>query len=218
MRAHGRSGAIAATMVLAFGLAGCTASGSDSPEPTSPVVQLGAPGEPNRTLSPDEAAALPVPEHTEADVDFMRMMIAHHDQAIVMTGWVDERTSNRDVQLLAKRMRISQEDELEQMASWMQDRGQPLREGVHGDHGFADMPGMLTDEELERLEAAKGAEFERLFLEGMIRHHQGALEMVEDLWAAGGGNETWIGQFARHVSSDQGIEIVRMQQMLAERS
>ena len=217
MRALGRPGAVAATMVLAFGLTACTNSVPDTPEPTSPVVQLGAPGEPNRTLSPDEAAALSVPEHTDADVEFMRMMIAHHDQAIVMTGWVDERTSNRDVRLLAERMRISQEDELEQMASWMQDRGQPLREGGH-DHLYAAMPGMLTDEELEQLEHAKGAEFERLFLEGMIRHHQGALEMVEDLWAAGGGNETWIGEFARHVESDQGIEIVRMQQMLAERS
>ncbi|MEI5584402.1 DUF305 domain-containing protein [Agromyces sp. CCNWLW208] len=181
------------------------------------MVQLGAPGEPNRTLSPDEAAGIEGPEHTEADVAFMQMMIEHHDQALTMTGLVEERTEDRDIRLLAERMRISQEDEVDYMARWLQDRGTPLRD-EHGGHADGMMPGMLTEEQLDRLEGADGEEFERLFLEYMIQHHSGALEMVADLRAAGGGMEVSIGQFAREVEGDQGIEISRMQGMLAERS
>ena len=77
---------------------------------------------------------------------------------------------------------------------------------------------MLTDEQLARLEAAKGSTFDRLFLEYMIQHHEGAWQMVDELYAAGGGQESAIDQFARHVESDQGIEIARMQEMLAERA
>ena len=146
------------------------------------------------------------------------MMILHHDQALTMTGWVEDRTTDRDVRLLAERMQVSQEDEMDFMAGWLQERGTPLRDEHAGHGGGHDMPGMLTDEQLDRLEAAEGEEFERLFLESMIQHHQGALEMVADLWAADGGLEPNIGQFARHVEGDQGIEIARMQEMLAERS
>ncbi|MBM7502953.1 DUF305 domain-containing protein [Agromyces aurantiacus] len=217
MTALRRSCTIGTAALLALGLAACTSTGPAEPESTSPVVQLGAPGEPNRTLSPDEASGLEEPEHTEADVEFMQMMILHHEQALTMTGWVEERTTDRDVRLLAERMRISQEDEMDLMAAWLQERGTPLRD-EHAGHGAHDMPGMLTQEQLDRLETASGEEFERLFLEYMIQHHQGALEMVADLWAAGGGVEASIGQFARHVEGDQGIEITRMQGMLAERS
>lgn len=212
-----RSWRLGTVVVLALGLTACTV-GTD-PAPTDPVVQLGAPGEPNRTLSPDEAAGLEAPAHVEEDVVFMRNMIDHHSQAIVMTGFVDERTDDRDIRLLAERMRISQEDELDQMAQWLQDRAQPLREDGHDGHGADghDMPGMLTEEQLARLEAAEGTAFDRLFLEYMIQHHQGALEMVEELYSTGGGQEPGVDQFARHVESDQGIEIARMQEMLAER-
>jgi uncharacterized protein (DUF305 family) len=217
MTASERPLVIGVAVVLALGLSACTASGSEAPEPTIPTVQLGAPGEPNRTLSPDEAAAVQGPEHGDDDVAFMQMMIVHHDQAITMTGWVDERTQDRDIRLLAERMRISQEAEIEFIAGWLQDRGTPLR-GDHADHAGGAMPGMLTEEQLERLEASTGEEFERLFLEYMIQHHSGALEMVADLWAAGAGQEVTIGRFARDVEGDQGIEIARMQGMLAERS
>ena len=218
MTALRRTCTIGTVALLALGLTACTTSGSEAPEPTSPIVQLGAPGEPNRTISPDEAAELGTPEHTEADVAFMQMMILHHDQALTMTGWVEDRTTDRDVRLLAERMQVSQEDEMDFMAGWLQERGTPLRDEHAGHGGGHDMPGMLTDEQLDRLEAAEGEEFERLFLESMIQHHQGALEMVADLWAADGGLEPNIGQFARHVEGDQGIEIARMQEMLAERS
>lgn len=220
MTAFERPIRIGAVLVFALALSGCTAGTAAAPEATNPTVQLGAPGEPNRTMSPDEAAGIEAPAHTEADVEFMRMMILHHDQAITMTGWVDDRTTDRDIRLLAERMRISQEDEMDLMAGWLQDRGTPLRDehGGHGDHADGMMPGMLTEEQLERLEAAEGEEFERLFLEYMIQHHQGALEMVADLWASDGGQEQEIGQFARHVEGDQAIEIGRMQTMLAERA
>jgi uncharacterized protein (DUF305 family) len=218
MTALRRSCMIGTVIALGLGLSACTTGSPETPEPTSPMVQLGAPGEPNRTMSPDEAAGIEAPEHSEADVEFMQMMILHHDQALTMTGWVDERTTDRDVRLLAERMRVSQEDEMGFMAGWLQDRGTPLRD-EHAAHGGAhDMPGMLTEEQLDRLEAADGEEFERLFLEYMIQHHSGALEMVDDLWAADGGQEPSIGQFARHVQGDQGIEIARMQSMLAERA
>jgi uncharacterized protein (DUF305 family) len=216
MTALRRSCTFATAVALGLGLSACTVGDPATPEPTNPTVQLGAPGEPNRTMSPEEASGIQVPEHTEADVEFMQMMILHHDQAITMTGWVEERTTDRDIRLLAERMRISQEGEMDLMAEWLQQRGTPLRDEHAGHGGAHDMPGMLTDEQLERLEAADGEEFERLFLEYMIQHHQGALEMVADLWASDGGQEQAIGQFARHVEGDQAIEIGRMQAMLAE--
>ncbi|MCD2441422.1 DUF305 domain-containing protein [Agromyces sp. SYSU K20354] len=214
-----RSFGAGTVLVLSLGLAACTTSAPEPPAPTSPVVQLGAPGEPNETLSPEEAAELGSPKHVEADSEFMLDMIQHHDQAIEMTGFVDENTDDRDIRLLAERMRVSQEDELKSMTRWLQDRFIPVNEAGagHGHDGDA-MPGMLTDDELAALEAATDAEFDRLFLESMIRHHQGALQMVGELYAAGGGNESEIDQFARHVESDQGVEIARMQQMLAERT
>lgn len=220
MQAMARPWRIATVVVLALGLSACTATAPDSDDPTGPVVQLGAPGEPNRTLSPEEAEQLGSPKHVEADVAFMRNMILHHDQAIVMTGYVDERTEDRDIRLLAERMRISQEDEMDLMARWLQDRGQPLRDDGHEAHGggMEGMPGMLTDEQLARLEAATDASFDRLFLEYMIQHHQGAVQMVDELYRSGGGQESSVDQFARHVEADQNIEIARMQEMLAERS
>lgn len=220
MTAMERSCRVGAVLMLVLGLAACT-TGSDSVAPTSPVVQLGAPGEPNSTLSPDEAARLESPKHVEADSQFMLDMIQHHNQAIVMTEFVDERTDDREIRLIAERMKVSQEDELKLMIRWLQDRVIPLNDDRTGHSGHDDehaMPGMLTDDQLARLEAADGAEFDRLFLEHMIQHHQGAVQMVDELYAAGGGHESDIDQFARHVESDQGIEIARMQQMLAERT
>jgi uncharacterized protein (DUF305 family) len=219
MTAMRRSLALGTALVLSLGLAACTTSAPEPPAPTSPVVQLGAPGEPNQTMSPEDAAKqLEVPKFVEADSDFMLDMMAHHDQALVMTGYVDGRTDDRDIRLLAERMRISQEDEMTMMTRWLQDRFIPVNDKSGHGHDGDPMPGMLTDEQLADLEDATGAEFDQLFLQYMIQHHTGALQMVGELYAAGGGNESEIDQFARHVESDQGVEIARMQQMLAERS
>ncbi|WP_164743484.1 DUF305 domain-containing protein [Microbacterium sulfonylureivorans] len=210
---------LSAAVLLIAGLAGCTAEPDEvAPLPTTPVVQLGGPGEPNRTLSPEEAAGLGTPTYVEEDVVFVREMLHHHSQAIEMVGYVEERAEGSDVLLLAERMDVSQTDEMTQLEKWLQTRGEPVRDpdASHDDHP-ADMPGVLTEAELAQLEAAEGDAFDVLFLESMIRHHEGAIQMVRELYAAGGGQESEIDAFARHVEADQGIEIARMQEMLAER-
>ncbi|TQJ30622.1 DUF305 domain-containing protein [Microbacterium sp. SLBN-146] len=211
--------ALGAAALLAISLAGCTGAPEQPVLPTAPVVQLGGPGEPNRTLSPEEAAQLTAPPYVQQDVDFIRDMLHHHSQAIVMTGYVDERTDNESVQLLAERMSIGQEQEMEYMERWLQERGEPVRDPdqAHGEHNMS-MPGLLTDAELADLEAARGDDFDRLFLEYMIKHHTGAVSMVTTLYAEGGGNETPIDTIAREIEADQNIEIIRMNEMLAEMS
>ncbi|MCH6230779.1 DUF305 domain-containing protein [Microbacterium sp. CFH 31415] len=205
--------------LLIAGLTACTAEPEGAaPLPTTPVVQLGGPGEPNRTLSPDEAAALTSPSYGEDDVLFVRDMLHHHSQAIEMTGFVVDRSDDEDVRLLAERMDISQTDEMAVLEKWLQERGEPVRDpdASHA-HSADSMPGLLTDAEIAQLESAEGEEFDILFLTFMIKHHQGAIQMVQELYAAGGGQEPEIDTFARHVEADQGIEIARMQGMLAER-
>lgn len=211
------SASVSVVLVAVLGLTACTQA-PEPPRPTStaPVVQLGAPGESNRTLAPDEQLEVPLVEHTEADVAFVRDMLHHHAQAIEMVGFVEDRTDDADIRLLTERMRISQEDEIELFETWLRDRGEPVRDTGHSHR--ADMPGMLTDAEMAALEAASGAAFDRLFLESMIRHHDGALVMVAELYAAEGGQEPDLGALARHIDSDQRIEIARMAQLLAERS
>ena len=217
-----------AALGVALLLAGCSTGSSGSEEgqrtgETAPnIVQPGAPGEPSRTLSIEELAQLEGTEHGDVDVAFMQGMIHHHAQALRMTALVPERSASPQVELLAKRIDISQEGEIEQMTDWLKQRGEAAPE-LHRIHGHAHgggqvlMPGMLSEPELQQLEAASGVEFDRLFLELMIRHHQGALTMVEQLYAGGGGLESSVDAFARHVDSDQQIEIARMQGMLAAR-
>ncbi|WP_194409693.1 DUF305 domain-containing protein [Microbacterium cremeum] len=215
-----RSIAVATAALLALGLTACTAEDDPAPVPTTPVVQLGGPGEPNRTLSPEEAAALEAPGYVEQDVAFVRDMLHHHAQAIQMTGYVDERSNDRDIELLAERMDVSQTDEIRQLERWLQERGEPARDpdASHGEHGSKPMPGILTDDELAQLEAARGEAFDALFLRYMIMHHEGAIQMVAELYASGGGQEPDIDAFARHVESDQAIEIARMRDLLAQRA
>jgi uncharacterized protein (DUF305 family) len=215
----------AAVLALALSLAGCSGDAdveTQTAGETAPnVVQPGAPGEPTRTLTPDELEALEPPEHSEADVAFVQGMIHHHAQALRMTALVPARSSAEGLELLARRMEVSQEAEIEQMRKWLLARGEDAPE-PHREHGHAHgrgrvlMPGMLTEAELTRLGAAKGKAFDRLFLRFMIRHHQGAVRMVEDLYAADGGLEPEVDLLARHIDSDQLIEIGRMEQMLAE--
>jgi len=156
--------------------------------------------------------------HTEADIRFMQGMIPHHAQALDMSALVEERTANRDIRLLARRIEISQKDEIALMGRWLRERGAEVP-GEHAHHMMGDhalMPGMLTAADMERLAAARGKDFDRLFLEYMIKHHEGALTMVRALFASpGAGQETDIYTFASHVDADQMIEIERMGRMLA---
>jgi uncharacterized protein (DUF305 family) len=217
-----------ATLVAAFAAVlavGCSGSAVQPAADTPRVIQPGAPGEPNRVLTEEEVAELDLEvEHTEADVRFMQGMILHHVQALRMTRMVPSRSAREDVPLFAERMDLSQEDEIALMRRWLEERDEDvpslLAAHEHGDDATAEegelMPGMLTEEQLAELEAAEGEAFDRLFLESMLQHHHGALAMVEELFAEGGGEEPEIYRFAVHVEGDQRIEIARMEAMLAE--
>ncbi|GIG92664.1 DUF305 domain-containing protein [Plantactinospora endophytica] len=186
------------------------------PAATARVVQPGAPGQTGRTLSPGEQSKLPPPPaHTAADTQFMQRMIAHHTQALEMTALVADRAQSPEVSLLAGRIQTSQRDEITQMERWLTERGVEVP-GSHTQHAGHDatMPGMLTPEDMGRLRGTRGEEFDRLFLDLMIRHHNGALTMVQQLYAAGGGLEPASDRFAREVNADQAIEIRSMQELL----
>lgn len=147
----------------------------------------------------------------------MQGMIGHHGQALEMAALVPTHTTREDLRILAKRIEVSQSDEIRMMQRWLQDRGQPLPSphALHG-QGALLMPGMLTPAQMRALEAARGPEFDRLFLEGMIQHHGGAITMVRDLFATpGAGQEAEIFGFAHDVDVDQRTEIDRMRGMLA---
>jgi uncharacterized protein (DUF305 family) len=149
----------------------------------------------------------------------MQGMIAHHAQALEMTALVATRTTRDEMRMLAQRIEVSQADEIGMMQRWLQDRGQTLPDPhAHHAHGATLMPGMLTPEEMARLAEVKGAAFDRLFLELMIKHHQGALIMVKELFStAGAGQESEMYAFASDVDADQRMEIGRMRAMLGSR-
>jgi uncharacterized protein (DUF305 family) len=183
-----------------------------------PLVQPGRPGEPTRTISQAEATDLHAVQATAADIAFMQGMIGHHQQAVEMTDLIPTHTTSPAMKRLGERIAISQNDEIRMMQRWLTNRGQsvPDMHAMHM-HGTTLMPGMLLPEEMDRLAAANGTTFDRLFLEGMIKHHGGALEMVTDLFShPGAGQEPEIFTFASDVDADQRAEIARMSAMLEE--
>ncbi|MCA1651450.1 MAG: DUF305 domain-containing protein [Acidobacteria bacterium] len=182
------------------------------------IIQPGAPGQSSRVIAAEQAVDLSRVQHTPADVRFMQGMIGHHAQALEMTALVAARSSSDELRKLALRIEVSQADEIKMMQDWLKRRGQALPDphALHA-HGATLMPGMLTSEEMGRLADAKGAEFDRLFLEGMIKHHDGALIMVKELFSnPGAGQESEIFAFASDVDADQRMEIDRMGAMLRE--
>ena len=163
---------------------------------------------------------------TEADVHFMTGMIGHHAQALVMSALAPTNGANAEVQTLAARIINAQKDEIATMQQWLRDRGQPVPE-VHIDgttlmvHGAGDhvmhMPGMLTPEQIQELEAAQGADFDRLFLTYMIQHHSGAVTMVKDLFNTdGAAQDDAAFKLASDINVDQITEIARMERMLSQ--
>lgn len=183
------------------------------------VVQPGAPGQPSRTVSATALSAVGDVGYSAHDVRFMQGMIPHHAQALDMTALVKDRTEDPGFRLLTLRMEISQRDEIQLMSRWLETRGESVpTPGAHVGHDRPMMPGMLTQAQMRQLEAASGVEFEKLFLELMIQHHEGAIQMVRLLFASqGGGQESEIFQFATDVDVDQRMEIKRMQEMLENR-
>lgn len=199
-----------------------SACGSRGPDPAPRTVQPGAPGEATREVAP---GSVPAEDrgHTEADAAFMRAMIPHHAQALVMAEMVPDRTDRREVRLAAERIESSQATEIAMMRRWLESRGEEVPPasagrqqggGDHG-HGHAGAHGMASPEELARLEATRDDAFDRLFLELMIRHHEGALRMTRELLAVeGAAREPELFQFASHVDADQRAEIARLRRLL----
>ena len=185
----------------------------------SQIVQPGAPGQPARVISADEAVAHARVAASAADVQFMRGMVGHHAQALEMTALVPGRTTHEEFLSLTVRIEVSQRDEIKTMQDWLRAHGAPEAD-PHAHHapGATLMPGMLTPAEMTRLAGASGVEFERLFLELMIKHHAGALTMVADLLAkTAGGASPDVFAFASDVEADQRMEIARMRAMLGRR-
>lgn len=197
-----------------------TSKPSDSPL----IVQPGAPGQASRILPADTKAKLTPssPKNTE----FMQGMIMHHGQAVEMTEMIEARTQNKSIRLIGARISQSQSDEMAFMKRWLEIRGEsvkmvmPTKDGSHshGSHGAdhsMQMPGMLSAKQMQALKNANGAEFNRLFLAGMIQHHEGALVMVKDLFETpGAGQDAELFNFASDVDSGQRAEIKTMQTLL----
>ncbi len=226
MRARAGAGLLVAVLSAAA-LSGCSSSSSQASPALDPDVrhlQAGAPGEASTVVTEAPQTLQLGSPFTADDVAFLEGMRAHHQQALEMTALVPERADREDLRLFAQRMHISQQGEVELVDGWLEEHEAALErtgeahgghddehgEGDgHGDH--ADMPGMLTQDELDALEAASGERFVQLFLIGMTKHHQGALQMVGDLLATdGAASDPRLHQFASDVDSDQRIELDRM--------
>jgi uncharacterized protein (DUF305 family) len=221
IRIHTRAGtaALLAALALCAGRARAQTSQTTQPASTADVHQhhdMAMPAAvPNR---PDTA------RWTAADVHFMSAMIGHHAQAIQMARMAPTHGASNEVGILAARIINAQQDEINTMQTWLRDRGQPVPEARPGpmmmdmgngmQHEML-MPGMLTPEQMARLDAARGPEWDRLFLTYMIQHHRGALQMVQDLFGTyGAGQDETVFKFASDVNVDQTTEIARMQRML----
>jgi len=184
------------------------------------VVQPGAPGQPTKKLPPSTHATLP--QRSQADVAFMQGMIMHHAQAVEMTALIPSHTENRELRLLGARISSSQSSEIRFMKRWLAVRGERTSmtpaemPGMDMSHeSMRLMPGMLTPQQMAALRKANGEEFDRLFLTGMIQHHNGALTMVKDLFdTAGAGQEAELFNFATDADNSQRAEIRIMESML----
>ena len=221
-----RSGLLAACALTCFLSLPVCAQEAESAQPPV-VVQPGAPGQSTRTLPPTTRATLP--PRSSKDVEFMQGMIMHHAQAVEMTALIESHTQNKDLRLLGARISQSQSDEMRFMKRWLEARGEPVEHQMAGMHNMNMpgmnmpghhmlMPGMLTAKQMDALRKARGAQFDHLFLTGMIQHHNGALIMVKDLFdTAGAGQDAELFNFATDVDNGQRAEIRIMQTMLGEK-
>jgi uncharacterized protein (DUF305 family) len=212
---------LAANALTTFFVHPASAQQTDPSKPV--VVQPGAPGQPSKRLPASTKGRLP--PRSPADVEFMQGMIMHHSQAVEMTALIASHTDNKDLRLLGAKISSSQSDEIKLMQRWLAARGESVSMAMAGMPDMDTkgqpvrlMPGMLTPEQMEALRNAKGAEFDHLFLTGMIQHHNGALIMVKDLFdTAGAGQDADIFNFATDADNTQSAEIKIMQSMLEKR-
>lgn len=208
-----------APLLLALGLAACSASQTPT---TVPTPQQGQYSESDlRAIEQARADSARLP-YTEADIHFMSGMIGHHAQAITMAGWAPTHDAGPAIQRLAERIVNGQSDEIVTMQVWLKDRLQPVPQPDSGGmtmmHGHEmTMPGMLTHAQMQQLDQARGEEFDRLFLTFMIQHHKGALSMVRELFGSNGAAQNeLVFKFANDVNVDQTTEIARMESMLEQ--
>jgi uncharacterized protein (DUF305 family) len=195
-----------------------------APSTAPVVVQPGAPGKPSKTLPPSTKGTLP--PRSQADVEFMQGMIMHHQQAVEMTALIPSHTENKDLRLLGERISSSQSAEIKFMQRWLAARGESISMAMPGmpdmdksGRPMALMPGMLSAEQMAALRKANGAEFDHLFLTGMIQHHNGALIMVRDLFdTAGAGQDADLFNFATDADNTQRAEIKIMETMLEKQN
>ncbi len=191
--------------------------------PAPVVVQPGAPGSPSKRLPSSTTAQ--APQRSQADIEFMQGMIMHHGQAVEMTALIPSHTENSEIRSLGARIGLSQSDEMKFMKRWLTARGESVSMTMPGmpdmdmsGHPMQAMPGMLTSKQMDALRQAKGAEFDRLFLTGMIQHHNGALVMVKQLFdTPGAGQDADLFDFATDADNTQRAEIGIMQNMLKEK-
>ncbi|MBB1253662.1 DUF305 domain-containing protein [Streptomyces sp. OF3] len=218
-----RATAVLGTALLAallVPLTGCTGGGEDRAD-RPPVLAPGKPGEEARTISPEEAAAAGRRQNrpNAADVEFMTMMIVHHEQALVMSGLAPKRAEDNRVTKLADRIATAQEPEIRLMRAWLKQHGKDGAGAGHGEghggHGgpadhedHSSMPGMASPAQLADLRAARGARFDRLFLDLMIDHHQGAVTMSRDVLAKG--SDIAVQELATEIAAQQAAEVGRM--------
>jgi uncharacterized protein (DUF305 family) len=213
-------GLLMATPVLAVLLFSAAYAQKETPTATSVVVQPGSPGEPSKMLPSSTRPT--VPHLSQADVAFMEGMIMHHSQAVEMTAMIPSHTENKDVRSLGAKISSSQMDEINFMKRWLVARHEPISMAMPDMPGMnmsgrsmAPMPGMLTEKQMKALRQATDAEFDRLFLAGMIQHHNGALIMVKELFdTAGAGQDADLFNFATDADNTQRAEIRIMQGML----
>jgi uncharacterized protein (DUF305 family) len=210
-------------ILLIEGAPVCLAASAQQADPAPVVVQPGAPGQPSKTMPASTRPSLP--PTSQADVEFMQGMIMHHSQAVEMTALIPLQTENKEVRSLGAKISSSQSDEIRFMQRWLAARGKPISMAMPGmpdmdmsGKPMAPMPGMLTPHQMAALRKATGAEFDYLFLTGMIQHHGGALVMVKDLFdTPGAGQDADIFNFATDADNTQRAEIKIMQNMLEEK-
>ena len=177
----------------------------------APIIQPGAPGENSKKLDPETATSIAMTSHIDADIKFLQGMIVHHQQAIVMSKLAAKRTNNKTIIDLANRIDLSQVDEINFMESWLSSRDQNAHEMNHKDHMHMSMSGMATPAQIESLKNSNSTDFDRLFLQLMIKHHDGALDMVDELKKyPGSANDQLLNEFVSDLINDQAVEIERM--------
>ena len=212
-------------LAIAVAAASLTACAGAKPT-TAPAPATQAPASDDKYILKARADSARLP-YTAADIRFMSGMISHHAQAIEMSHWAPTHGGSPAIIRLTERIINAQGDEIKMMQTWLRDRNQPVPaadpKGMSMQMGGMThtmlMPGMLTEGQMKELDAARGGEFDRLFLTYMIQHHRGAVSMVQELFGSiGAGQDLTVFKFASDVNVDQTTEIARMEKLKDRKS